>query len=180
VSVYSAQANQIAGLLLVFAVVAIGGCKAFHTAWAARRTDPVARKHITQRNRYVLVGFGLLCSAPMIYMFVHFGVGNVFQVLGLTIDASPSYGWATSILAVFGAISPIVGLIVALRVKLRPSPFAYRKGDTYVPTVLKRDGKLVQVPWLRTEHVRTDRFGTTHHELTGGNADHYDTVLYPR
>jgi hypothetical protein len=180
VSIYSPLANQIAGWLLVCALLTVGGCKALYTACVARRTDPVARHHITQRGRYGMMAIGLLCSVPTLFVAIYYGISNIVQVLDLMIEISPTFGWPITIAAVLAALYPILAIFSLPYIYFRPSPFAFRRGEMYAPTVLVRDGDprdSIMTPWVRSEHVRTDRFGKQRRTFLPGNADHFDTTV---
>jgi hypothetical protein len=175
-TIYSHEANQIAGLLFVAALASLGGYRALHTAWVVRRTDPMSAKHITQRNRYFMVLVGLLCMAPTAYVFIRFGAGDVLQVMNILTDGAGLFGWALTISAIAAIFYVPIAVIASFCIMLWPSPFAYRKAGLYKPTVFHRDNTPGMVPWIRGFNTYTDRFGRAQTGVTGGNADHYDVV----
>ena len=98
ISIYSSVANDIAAWLFLSTILSIGGYKALHTGWVARRTDPMYSKHITQRTRYAMVLIGLACMIPTIYVFIRFGAWDVLQVIDLLTEGDSVFGWAIAIM----------------------------------------------------------------------------------
>ena len=135
--------EQVFWCLIVSGLLGVGALKAFHTAWAVRdrHADTKRRIVVTQQKRYFAVLAGLVISIIALALPAwRAGVGPTATFVKALVEINTLFAWAIVFLFGTAVASPVLAVLVGLRVYLRPSRYAYKEDGRYVTTAHARMG----------------------------------------